>query len=92
VGASHVEVALDLGVAAERIDTITNFQAAEKYWVKAEGNSAAASATVLAELAALISTGQLEIPIAGTYGLGEVKDAFRELEKRHTRGKIVLRP
>jgi D-arabinose 1-dehydrogenase-like Zn-dependent alcohol dehydrogenase len=31
----------------------------------------------------------LEIPIAGTYGLDQVQDAFRELEKRHTRGKIV---
>jgi NADPH:quinone reductase-like Zn-dependent oxidoreductase len=47
---------------------------------------------VLAGLAGLISTGQLEIPIAGTHGLDQVQDAFRELEKRHTRGKIVLRP
>jgi NADPH:quinone reductase-like Zn-dependent oxidoreductase len=91
-GADYVEIALDLGVAPERIDTIINFEAPEKYGVKAEGNSAAASATVVAELAALISTGQLEIPIAGTYGLDQVQDAFRELEKRHTRGKIVLRP
>jgi NADPH:quinone reductase-like Zn-dependent oxidoreductase len=79
-------------VAPERIDTIINFEAAEKYGVKAEGNSAAASAAVLAELAGLISAGRLEIPIAGTYGLEQVQDAFRELEKRHTQGKIVLRP
>ncbi|MEU7863506.1 NADP-dependent oxidoreductase [Nonomuraea sp. NPDC049141] len=91
-GADYVEIALDLGVAPERIDTIINFQAVEKYGVKAEGNMAAASAAVLAELAALISAGRLEIPIAGTYGLDEVQDAYRELEKRHTRGKIVLKP
>ncbi|MBT2235352.1 NADP-dependent oxidoreductase [Nonomuraea sp. NEAU-A123] len=91
-GADYVEIALDLGVAPERIDTIINFEAVEKYGVKAEGNMAAASASVLAELAALISAGRLEIPIAGTYGLDEVQDAFRELEKRHTRGKIVLKP
>ncbi|MFG1685551.1 NADP-dependent oxidoreductase [Nonomuraea sp. NPDC049269] len=91
-GADYVEIALDLGVAPERIDTIINFQAVEKYGVKAEGNMAAASASVLAELAALISAGRLEIPIAGTYGLDEVQDAYRELEKRHTRGKIVLKP
>ncbi|MEU4232127.1 NADP-dependent oxidoreductase [Nonomuraea sp. NPDC026600] len=91
-GADYVEIALDLGVAPERIDTIINFQAVEKYGVKAEGNMAAASAAVLAELAALISAGRLEIPIAGTYGLDEVQDAYRELAKRHTRGKIVLRP
>lgn len=92
VGADYVEIGLDLGVAPERIDTIINFEAAEKYGVKVEGNSAAGSAAVVAELAALISTRQLEIPIAGTYGLDQVQDAFRELEKRHTRGKIVLRP
>ncbi|MFD1536803.1 NADP-dependent oxidoreductase [Nonomuraea guangzhouensis] len=91
-GADYVEIALELGVAPERIDTIINFEAVEKYGVKAEGNMAAASAAVLAELAALISAGRLEIPIAGTYSLDEVRDAFRELEKRHTRGKIVLRP
>ncbi|HUR06946.1 MAG TPA: NADP-dependent oxidoreductase [Nonomuraea sp.] len=91
-GADYVEIALDLGVAPERIDTIINYAAVEKYGVKGEGNSDAASAAVLAELAALISAGRLEIPIARTYGLGEVQDAFRELEKRHTHGKIVLRP
>jgi NADPH:quinone reductase-like Zn-dependent oxidoreductase len=91
-GADYVEIALDLGVAPERIDTIINFEAVEKYGVKAEGNSAAGSAAVVAELAELISAGRLEIPIAGTYGLDQVQDAFRELEKRHTRGKIVLRP
>jgi NADPH:quinone reductase-like Zn-dependent oxidoreductase len=91
-GADYVEVALGLGVAPERIDTIINWAAVEKYGVKAEGNSAAASADVLAELAALIGAGRLEIPIAATYGLDQVQDAFRELEKHHTRGKIVLRP
>lgn len=91
-GADYVELALDLGVAVERIDTIINFEAAEKHGVKVEGNSAAASAEVVADLAGLISAGHLEIPIAGTYGLDQVQDAFRELERRHTRGKIVLRP
>ena len=58
-GANYVEVALELGVQPERIDTIANFEAVAKYGVKAEGNSAVASAAVLAELAALISQGSL---------------------------------
>jgi NADPH:quinone reductase-like Zn-dependent oxidoreductase len=53
---------------------------------------AAASADTLAELARLIAEGRLEIPIARVYPLAEVRDAFRELERRHTLGKIVLRP
>ncbi|MEV6032936.1 zinc-binding dehydrogenase [Nonomuraea sp. NPDC052116] len=34
----------------------------------------------------------IRTPIAATYPLDQVQDAFRELEKRHTRGKIVLKP
>jgi NADPH:quinone reductase-like Zn-dependent oxidoreductase len=87
-----VELALELGVAPDRIDTIIDFAAVQKHGVKAEGNSAAASADVLAELAALIDQGALHIPIAAVYPLADVRDAYRELEKRHTRGKIVLKP
>ena len=36
--------------------------------------------------------GELEVPIAGVFALDDVRDAYRELEKRHTRGKLVLRP
>ena len=53
---------------------------------------AGASAGTLADLARLIAEGRLEIPIARVYPLAEVRDAFRELERRHTLGKIVLRP
>jgi len=47
---------------------------------------------VLAELAELIVEGRLEVPIAKVYPLAEVRQAYRELEERHTLGKIVLRP
>jgi NADPH:quinone reductase-like Zn-dependent oxidoreductase len=45
---------------------------------------------VLAELAALIADGQLEMPIAATFPLGQVQDAYRRLASGHIRGKIVL--
>ncbi|MFI9169189.1 NADP-dependent oxidoreductase [Streptomyces lincolnensis] len=91
-GAPYIELALELGVPAERINTIIDFPGAAKHGTKAEGTAAAASADVLRELAALIADGDLEIPIARVYRLDEVRDAFRELERRHTNGKIVLRP
>lgn len=91
-GSGYVELALDLGVAPERIDTIIDFEAVEKHGVKAEGAADAASTDVMAELAGMISEGNLEIPIARVHPLAEVQDAYRELEKRHTRGKIVLVP
>lgn len=91
-GADYVELALKLGVRPERIDTIINFEAVTKYGVKAEGNAQAANAAVMADLAQLIDQGALEIPIARVYPLAEVREAYRELEQRHTHGKIVLVP
>jgi NADPH:quinone reductase-like Zn-dependent oxidoreductase len=91
-GGGYVELALKLGVPADRIDTIIDFAAAEKYKVKAEGNSVAANAEVLQILAGLVQSGRLEIPIARVYPLSHVQEAYRELEERHTQGKIVLEP
>jgi NADPH:quinone reductase-like Zn-dependent oxidoreductase len=91
-GEDYVELALALGVQPERVNTIINFEAAQRYGVKTEGSAAAANAEVLAELARLIEEGELEVPIARVYPLDRVQDAYRELEARHTCGKIVLTP
>ena len=92
VGGGYVRLALDLGVAAERIDTIADFAAIAEYGVKGDGNAAGASAAVLAELAALIADGELEMPVAATFPLAEVRDAYRLLAGGHIQGKIVLLP
>ena len=91
-GGGYVELAIKLGVAPNRIDTIIDFAAAAKYGVKTDGNQAGASAEVLAQLAGMVAAGRLEIPIAKVYPLADVRDAYRELEQRHTQGKIVLEP
>ena len=92
-GDGYVELALALGVAAERIDTIVDFAAAAKHGVKTDGGAEAGpGARVLAELAGLIAGGHLEVPIANAYPLAQVRQAYAELERRHTHGKIVLRP
>ncbi|MET9342108.1 zinc-binding dehydrogenase [Nonomuraea sp. NPDC003804] len=68
-------------------------QSAARYGVKTEpGTNARPGAEVLAELAALIADGHLEVPIADVYPLTQVRQAYTELERRHTHGKIVLRP
>ncbi|HWE33290.1 MAG TPA: NADP-dependent oxidoreductase [Solirubrobacteraceae bacterium] len=89
-GGGYVELAVDLGVKPGRIDTIADFAAIRNYGVKGDGNAAGASAETLAALADLIARGELEVPIAATYPLDRVRDAYRELEQGHTRGKIVL--
>jgi NADPH:quinone reductase-like Zn-dependent oxidoreductase len=92
-GGGYVELAVtELGVDPQRVDTIIDFPAIERFGVKGEGNADAADAAVLAELAGLVAAGELEVPIAEVYPLDQVIEAFRTLEQRHTRGKIVLRP
>jgi NADPH:quinone reductase-like Zn-dependent oxidoreductase len=89
-GGGYVAMAVGLGVAPERIDTIADFAAIDEFGVKGDGNAAGASAEVLAELADMVATGELEVPIAAAYPLDRVREAYTELERRHTRGKIVL--
>ncbi len=92
-GNGYVELALDLGVATDRIDTIADFGAAAKYGVRTDGGSEAGpGAEILAGLADLIAIGQLDVPIANVYPLTQVREAYTELEHRHTHGKIVLKP
>ncbi len=91
-GPEYVDLALALGVAPERIDTITAFQRAAEVGARTEGSQAGSTREVMATLAELAADGRLDVPIAATYPLERVRDAFAELERRHTRGKIVLIP
>ncbi len=91
-GGGYVKLAVELGVSRDRIDTIIDFAAAREYGAKAEGSSAALNAAVLAELATLIASGDLEVPIAATFPLDQVRAAFSRLAQGHIRGKIVLLP
>ncbi|OCB33940.1 NADPH:quinone reductase [Mycobacterium malmoense] len=91
-GPEYVQLAVDLGVAPERIDTIISFQKAGEVGAKTEGSAEASTPEVLAEMAGLIVSGAIDFEVAATYPLDRVADAYAELEKRHTRGKIVLLP
>ncbi|MGH2930708.1 MAG: NADP-dependent oxidoreductase, partial [Solirubrobacteraceae bacterium] len=91
-GGGYVDLALDLGVAPERINTIIDFAAAQRHGCKTQGTYSIASAARLAELAEFVADGKLDVAIAGVYPLDQVRDAYRELESRHTLGKIVLVP
>jgi NADPH:quinone reductase-like Zn-dependent oxidoreductase len=91
-GKGYVELAVQLGVPFDRIDTLIDWDAAKKYHVKTDGSDVAATGQILQELANDVDQGKLEIPIARVYPLTQVREAFQELEKRHTHGKIVLVP
>ncbi len=91
-GGGYVEMALSLGVAPERINTIIDFEAVERHGVQGLGAHTIATKQLLSELTALVADGSLEIPVARTFPLDQVRDAFNELAARHTHGKIVLLP
>ena len=92
-GGDYVELALnDLKVSPGRVDTIVRFDAGAKYGVKVDGNAAGASTATLSELAALAAAKELEIPLAHTFPLREVRAAYAQLARGHVRGKIVLIP
>jgi len=91
VGGGYVELGVErLGVAPERIDTAVDYPAAARYGAKTDANAEGARIEVVAELGRLAAAGELEVTIAATYPLEEVRAAYRELAKGHTRGKIVL--
>jgi NADPH:quinone reductase-like Zn-dependent oxidoreductase len=91
-GQGYVELARQLGVAVDRIDTVIDFDAVQRYGVRSDGNAEGANVADLGELVTRLADGRLELPVARTYPLSEVRAAYRELEQRHTRGKIVLIP
>ena len=91
-GNGYVDLAVDLGVGPDRINTIVDRAAAARTGAKTEGSFEGSSAEVLGGLAKLVATGELEVPIAATFPLAEVRAAYQELMRRHTRGKIVLVP
>ena len=91
-GGGYVNLAIELGVPKDRIDTIIDFAAAQQYGAKTEGSQEARNSRILAELAGLVAKGKLDVPVAATFPLANVRAAFRQLEQGHTRGKIVLAP
>jgi NADPH:quinone reductase len=91
-GPEYIDLALQLDVPPEKIETIISFERAGEVGAKAEGSSTASTPEILGEMAELVAAGKVELPIAAEYPLAEVREAFEQLEDRHTLGKIVLLP
>jgi NADPH:quinone reductase-like Zn-dependent oxidoreductase len=89
-GAGYLEIAVELGVSRDRINTIIDFAGAQKYGVKTDGSAAAASREALASIADLIAWGEIVMPLTAIYPFAMLHDAYIELARRKARGKIVL--
>lgn len=91
-GAEYVDLAHELGVSPQRINTVVNFEAGIDGRASIAGTNAAGGAAGLQRLVDLVAAGELEIPIAATYPLTDVRKAYQRVAERRTNGKIVLVP
>ena len=89
-GHGYGELATTLGIDADRIVTIIDFEAAQRLGAVIVFGYQVTSAGALTELVGLIAAGDLTIPISRTFPLAQVREAYTQLAERHTRGKIVL--
>ncbi|SNT34428.1 NADP-dependent oxidoreductase [Actinacidiphila glaucinigra] len=89
-GDGYLELAVALGVTPTRINTLVDYSGAARLGAKTEACRAAATSGILTDLAQLAATGALDVPIAATYPLDQVRAAYDELAGPHPRGKIVL--
>ncbi|RSD11745.1 NADP-dependent oxidoreductase [Amycolatopsis eburnea] len=92
VGSGYVRLALDLGVRPDRINTAVDYQTAKEHGVATKGTMDAGGLPALRTLADLAVAGDLDIPIAATYPLAEVKAAYTTLAERRPFGRVVLHP
>ena len=91
-GGGYVDLAVDeLGVEPDKVDTIIDREAGLRLGAHVDGMSTVDDVgSVISELASLIEKGELTVPIAATFALRDVREAYELLDQRHTRGKIVL--
>ncbi len=89
-GDGYADLAVTLGVPPDRIDTIIDYEAVARLGIIGDGSAQASSADVLARVVDLVAWGDLVMPIAAVYPLARIRDAYVELGRRHTRGKIAL--
>lgn len=50
------------------------------------------NAEQLEHIAGLADNGKIKVPVSNTYSLEEARQALQEIEKLHTRGKLVITP
>jgi NADPH:quinone reductase len=91
-GPEYIDLAVQLDVPPAKIETIIAYEKAQEVGAKMEGSAEGTTPEILKEMAELVAARKIELPIAATYPLDEVREAFEQLEDRHTLGKIVLVP
>lgn len=90
-GREALDAGVELGVPVERICSIAGGAAIEELGVLPAERDAR-TAQNLAGLLDRFAAGELTMPVAATFGLAAVADAYRAVESSHDPGKIILLP
>lgn len=86
-GPETIEAALELGVARERINTISGYDT--RYAVRYAARKGL-NRELVEQLADDLVSGRLLMRIEAEYPLAQIVDAYRRLETGHLAGKVVL--
>lgn len=90
-GGGYVDLAVALGVPAARINTIKDFDAAQRVGAKAQGMYQLDDITaVLGPFVAKVAAGEIQLPIKARFPLEQVQDAYRRLTQPGGIGRVVL--
>lgn len=89
-GDGYVDLGVELGVPAARINTIIDFEAAKRTGASTKGQDSVEPAPVLAELARLLARREVELPVYASYPLDHVRDAYKRVARGHGLGKVVI--
>jgi NADPH:quinone reductase-like Zn-dependent oxidoreductase len=92
-GSGNVALAVSLGVAPDRINTLVDQDAVRRFGVHSEAQEQADMPSIWAELAELVARNDITVPIAAVYDFTteQVRQAYRDVGTRHVSGKRVLR-
>ncbi len=84
----YVDLAVALRVAPHRIDTIIDFDGAQRHGAKTDASPQASDPDILATMAEHVAWGRLTMPVAAIYPLEQVRAAYTELAGGYVPGKI----
>ncbi|NQX10246.1 NADP-dependent oxidoreductase [Microbacteriaceae bacterium VKM Ac-2855] len=89
-GGNNPELAADLGIEDGRFHSSDDRKEIELRAVWPSTATAIEDTEILARLLSLVAEQKLRVLVSGFYPLDYVNDAFDDLERLHSRGKIVL--
>ena len=92
-GSGNVSLAVSLGVEPNRINTLIDQEAVQRFGVHSEAQEQADTPRIWAALADLVARGDITVPVAVVYDFTteQVRKAYRDVGTRHVSGKRVLR-